>query len=96
MTDTPTEIRPGICDCGLLPEGHTIAFHNASNGIRPESDEKGRPLIENMSDREILVELITGQRQLADALEQLEQSPMMRAMLSGQNPLMAMMGKGKA
>lgn len=55
--------------------------------------EDERPDIEGMSDREILVEILTNMRSVQDAVSELENTPMIAALKSGQNPLMAMMGR---
>lgn len=52
-----------------------------------------RQNISDMSDRELLEELVTGLRDAFDRIEELEQSPMVQAMKSGQNPIMAMLGR---
>lgn len=57
------------------------------------TDDKGRPLPDNMTDRELLVELVTNMRAVGDAVGELAESPMVKALQSGQNPLMAMMGR---
>lgn len=49
-----------------------------------------KPLPE-MSDREIAEETLTHLRSIAEAIAELQDTPMMRAMRSGGNPLMAMM-----
>lgn len=56
-------------------------------------DAKGRLNPELMTDNALLRELVEGQRALQDALEDLSQSPMIGAIMNGQSPLMAMMGK---
>lgn len=52
-----------------------------------------RRAVADMSDRELLEELVTGLRDAFDRLAELEQSPMIQAMKTGQNPLMAMLGR---
>lgn len=59
----------------------------------PEDSRPERPYIEGMSDREMLVEILTNMRSVQDAVSELEKSPMIAALKSGQNPLMAMMGR---
>lgn len=49
--------------------------------------------VSDMSDRELLEELVYGLRNLETALEGLSENPMIAALASGQNPLMAMMGR---
>lgn len=57
------------------------------------TDDKGRPLVESMDNTEMLRELTTNMRAVADAIDGLSDSPMVKAMMSGSNPLMAMMGR---
>lgn len=52
-----------------------------------------RPNIDDMTDREILVEILTHMRDTQDAISALADSPMVSALMSGQNPLMAIMGR---
>ena len=61
--------------------------------VRPR-DKKERVSPEHMSDHELLVETVTHLREVADAIEELAESPMIRALKAGQNPIMAMMGRG--
>lgn len=58
-----------------------------------QTDDKGRPLAEEMSDRELLIETVRTLRAVSDAVGDLAQSPMFRALQGGSNPLMAMMGR---
>ncbi len=56
-----------------------------------EYDEKGRPEPVYMTDRELLLELVAHLRTLADTVTELSDSPMVRALQGGGNPLLAMM-----
>lgn len=47
------------------------------------TDEKGRPMVETMTDREILKELLETMRALADVLQAVGESPMAAAMMPG-------------
>ena len=44
-------------------------------------DDKGRMPAEHLTDRELLIELVKGQRALADALSAAAQNPMLKALL---------------
>ena len=46
--------------------------------------------MEDMTDREIAEETLVHLRSVAEAIAELQQTPMMRAMQSGGNPFMAM------
>lgn len=46
-------------------------------------DAKGRPRPETMTDRDLLVEVVTAMREVGDALAELSETPMMKAMSSG-------------
>lgn len=59
----------------------------------PTTDNKGRPLPEGMSDRDLLIECVRTLRAVSDAVGDLAQMPMIQAMQSGSNPLMAMLGR---
>lgn len=59
------------------------------------TDEKGRRLPDDMTDRELLTELVVNMRAIADAVDGLAESPMVRAMMNGSNPLTAMIGGGR-
>jgi hypothetical protein len=63
--------------------------------IQPAEDATPveRTNIDSMTDREILVEILTHMRDVEDAIEALSESPMVAAIMSGGNPLMAMMGR---
>lgn len=52
------------------------------------------PPLADMSDRDILEEMATNMRAVATALEALADNPMIAAIASGQNPMLAMMGRG--
>ena len=65
----------------------------ADKGDPRQTDAKGRPHPDTMSDRDLLVELVVNMRAVADAVDGLADSPMVRAMMSGSNPLAAMMGR---
>lgn len=54
-------------------------------------DNEARKMTADMSDRELLIELVEGQRVMVDAVNALSESPMVKAMANGSNPLMAMM-----
>ena len=45
-----------------------------------DTDAKGRPLPETMTEREMLTEILLTMRQLADAIETVSKSPMLSAM----------------
>lgn len=62
--------------------------------VDPTHDAKGRPLPHTMSDRDMLVEVLYHLRTVADTVEELSDSPMVRALQGGGNPLMAMIGRG--
>lgn len=64
------------------------------NEYGPDTDHKGRPIPDIMSDRDILVEILAHMRTIADVVEEMSDSPMVRAMQSGGNPFMAMLGRG--
>lgn len=59
-------------------------------GDRP-TDELGRVAIAHLTDREIAEETLAHLRSVADALMELQNSPMFVAMRGGGNPLLAMM-----
>lgn len=48
--------------------------------------------IADMSDRELLEEAVSHMRAVMAMVEAFEESPMMQAMMSGKNPILAMMG----
>jgi hypothetical protein len=48
-----------------------------------QTDAKGRPLLAEMSDREVLEEVAHNLRAFHDALENLGKNPMLKAMLPG-------------
>lgn len=52
-----------------------------------------RQNVSEMSDRELLEEIVTRGRAAEEALESLSQNPMVAAMLSGANPMAALMGQ---
>jgi hypothetical protein len=55
-----------------------------ANEILPANvDAKGRPLIPTMTDRELAEEVASNLRAFSDALENLAQNPMLKAMLPG-------------
>ena len=56
----------------------------------PTHDEKGRPFPAHMSERDMLTELLLHMRQIADVVEDLSDSPMVKALQGGGSPLMAM------
>lgn len=62
-------------------------------GIQPAENANTLPEISEMTDREILVEVLVKMRQLEEALTSLQDSPIVSAIMSGQNPLIAMMGR---
>lgn len=70
-----------------------MSIHSYAEGTPEIPAEDNRPDIEGMSDREILVEILTNMRTVRDVVSELEKSPMIAALKSGQNPLMAMMGR---
>lgn len=49
--------------------------------------------LDTMTDREILEEVATNMRNVAVALDALADHPMVAAIASGQNPMLAMMGR---
>lgn len=49
--------------------------------IATEFDSKGRAPYSAMSDRELLIELVTAVRAMTDALEEVGKNPMLRAMM---------------
>lgn len=60
----------------------------------PEThDAKGRPHPSLMSDSDMLAELVVHLRAVADVVEELSDSPMVKALQGGGNPLLAMFGR---
>lgn len=59
-----------------------------------QTDAKGRTIPDAMSDREILIEVLLHMRTIADVVEEMADSPMVKAMQGGGNPFMAMLGRG--
>jgi hypothetical protein len=53
-----------------------------------------RPNVADMTDRELLEEIVLSCRQAADAVAALENHPMIAAIANGQNPMMALLGRG--
>lgn len=53
------------------------------------TDNMGRVFIAHMSDREIAEETLAHLRSVADAIAELSETPMMKAMRTGGNPFMA-------
>ncbi len=51
-----------------------------------------RPQIADMSDRELLEEVVTHLRTVSDVVEAFSESPMIQAIADGQNPLAILMG----
>ncbi len=47
----------------------------------PNTDSRGRPVVDSMSDSELLRELVTGQRAVMDTVEAALDNPMVRMML---------------
>jgi hypothetical protein len=71
--------------------GPERGFGNAARTVEPTRDEKGRPLPEEMSERELLIETVTVLRAVGDALApmlspevaRLGPIGMMRALMGG-------------
>lgn len=55
-------------------------------------DTKGRPHPDLMNDRQVMVECMMQLRSVADAVDDMMELPMVKAMANGQNPLAAMIG----
>lgn len=68
----------------------TASVADPYEGLR---DDKGRVHIPHLTDRELMEETVRQLRSVADALADLEQTPMMQAMKTGSNPFMAMFGR---
>ncbi len=47
----------------------------------PQPDSRGRPVVESMTDNELLCELVIGQRTIMDAIEAAMDNPMLRMMI---------------
>ena len=55
--------------------------YRAAAGTERGKDDKGRDMVETMTDREIAIETLVLLRAFGDALEQLGSNPMLRAMM---------------
>lgn len=60
--------------------------------VESPMDAKGRLSPEHMTDRALLVELVTHMRVLNDTVEEFSESPMVKSMTSGGSPLAALGG----
>lgn len=49
----------------------------------PATDDKGRPVVQSLSDRELLEETVVYLRAFGDVLEQISKNPMLGAMMPG-------------
>lgn len=56
-------------------------------------DDHGRFEVGQMNDRELAEETVLLLRSIVDLVNEFTASPMMKAMASGKNPIMAMFGK---
>jgi hypothetical protein len=74
----------------MSEEMHETTMAVAVDDDRPK-DEAGRVFIAHLSDREVAEETLAHLRSVADAIAELSDTPMMKAMRGGGNPLMAMM-----
>jgi len=55
--------------------------YRAASGEERGKDDKGRDMVETMTDRELLKESVVLLRAFGDALETLGQNPMLKAMM---------------
>jgi hypothetical protein len=69
-------------------------METADSALREEMRMDKRTPVTDMTDRELLEELVVNGRALADALEALAQNPMIAAIANGTNPMAALMGRG--
>lgn len=65
-----------------------------STQITNPLDKLERTPVDSMSDRELLEEVVHNIRSVQDAVLDLEQMPIIKAMREGKNPLLAMMSPG--
>lgn len=56
----------------------------------PPMDDKGRLSPEHMTERALLVELVTNLRVVVDVVDEFSDSPMVKGLMGGGNPLAAL------
>ena len=57
------------------------------------ANDMTRVPVEEMTDTEMLREIVTNMRAVSDAVEMLQEHPLVSAIANGQNPMLAMMGR---
>lgn len=72
---------------------HTDEYDD--NGVLHEAGSVQRKDVASMSDRELLEEMVHNQRTVTDIVEELAESPMVKQLSQGGNPIMAMMRGGR-
>lgn len=94
MTETPESY-------GTDPNGEPLYgmhgepfYGDPDPGATRTVDDKGRVVVQECTDRELLCEVASNLRVVADVISQLGESPAIAAMMDGGNPMMAMLRNG--